>query len=235
MDGYFLTADLLGFGNIVRNSNDAELKTRVGNWIELIDQAKAASRLYNHIQLISDTIFVAADSSEDGLKSIVSFARELLNAGSRRSLPVRGGISHGNFEWGTLTYGKAVIQSHQLESRQNWIGISCQADLPHAASLWGPDGLICYPPPMKSGQIQLLPVIVWDVPPFDEFRASLLTNGLMKAGETLAWPWAQKFANTIEFRTYLEIVGGAGGNYERFHGTLPVETITANVVRPPDA
>jgi hypothetical protein len=229
MEGYFLTADLLGFGSIVKNSDDGELSSRVANWIELVKRAAAGANLCNRIQLISDTVFVAADSTTDGLASIIRFARELLTSGARSSLPIRGGISHGTFEWGELTYGKAVIEAHQLESRQNWIGVACCPGIPHVDQLWGEDGLVCYTPPLKSGQIQVMPVVVWDVPSFDELWKSLCSNGLVKKGEVLAWPWAEKVTNTVEFENYLYILRGKQGTYEKFHGFLPIQTISANL------
>jgi hypothetical protein len=240
MDGFFLTADLLGFSNIVRNSDDEQLSSRIGDWIKLVDEAKAVSKLFNRTQLISDTVFVGAESTHEGLRAIISFAQTLLNVGSRSSLPVRGAISHGQFEWGSLTYGRAVIRSHQLESQQNWLGITCDNELPHVDSMWGFDGLVCYPPPMKDGPVLLMPVVSWDVPTFTELRQSLLSKGLVRAGEYMAWPWAQKVSNTIEFGSYLMILKKAGGDIAKFHGTLPSETIEVNLsqfllkAQPPD-
>ncbi|MFN5495694.1 MAG: hypothetical protein ACK5C3_03830 [bacterium] len=228
MDGYFLTADLLGFSSIVSNSNANELPTRIGAWISLVDSA-AQDAGVEKIQLISDTVFAGADSSAEGLTSLVAFARNLLNRGVCRSLPVRGAIAHGSFEWGNLTYGKAVIQSHQLESKQNWIGIACEQDLLHAEKLWHHDCLVCYPPPLKAGRVTLNPVVAWAVPQFEDLAKSLTSNGLAREEEQLGWPWAQKISNTVEFGSYLKIIRESRSDPSKFSGRLPIEALALNI------
>ncbi|MCK4724302.1 MAG: hypothetical protein KAT29_00795 [Anaerolineales bacterium] len=37
MIGYFFVADILGFGNIVRNSNKVDLLARINSWTTLVD------------------------------------------------------------------------------------------------------------------------------------------------------------------------------------------------------
>ena len=228
MDGFFLTADLLGFSNVINNSNDNEVSARVDAWTSLVDAAAQEAGV-QRLQLISDTVFAGSDSTAEGLTSMVSFACALLNKGARSSLPVRGGITHGSFEWGRLTYGKAVIKSHQLESKQDWIGIACEGNLPHVEKMWRHDGLVCYPPPFKSGSVMLHPVVSWDVPDFESLTKSLTSNGLTRQGEQLSWPWAQKVSNTIEFRTYLEIVRQSKADPSKFIGMLPMHVIALNV------
>ena len=98
MDGYFLTADLLGFSNIVTNSSEDELSERIGDWVTLVETAAHACNVQN-IQLISDTVFASADSTTAGCSSLAAFARRLLNDGVLKSLPVRGAITYGTFEW----------------------------------------------------------------------------------------------------------------------------------------
>lgn len=228
MDGYFLTADLLGFRNIVKNSSDDELSARVTKWISLVE-ASATDPSVRQIQLISDTVFAACESSAEGLSAIVSFARSLLQNGASASLPVRGAITHGSFEWGKLTYGKAVIKSHQLESNQDWIGIACDNAMPHLESMWHHDRLICYPPPLKTGSVMLSPVVAWDVPAFEELTAALTSNGLTSKGEHLSWPWAQKVRNTVEFGVYLKMVRESKIDPGKFVGLLPIQLIALNV------
>ena len=228
VNGFFLTADLLGFSNIVTNSNDEELSSRIDRWISLVETAANDCEI-EHFQLISDTVFASATSSREGLAAIISFGHALLNKGASCSLPVRGAITHGIFNWGKLTYGEAIIRSHQLESKQNWIGITCGNVLPHIDQLWAYDSIVSYPAPMKAGSIALYPVLAWDVPTFDKLTKSLMSGGLSRDGEELSWEWAQKTGNTIEFGMYLQILRESNGDASKFHGLLPIQVIESKL------
>lgn len=118
MEGYFFIADLLGFRRIVQNSTEETLPQRVMAWVDLIETTAGKCGI-KQIQLISDTVFAATESSADGLQRLVSLAHGLLSDGLKQSLPVRGAITHGSYEWGRLTYGKAVIRAHGLEMAQD--------------------------------------------------------------------------------------------------------------------
>lgn len=158
MIGYFFVADILGFGNIVRNSNEVDLVARINSWTTLVDSL-AHQHDIDNIQLISDTVFAYTESSTAGLRKLVEFSRSLLNQGVQQSLPIRGAITHGYFDWGRLIYGIAVITAHELETSQNWIGVSCDNNLPHLEENWGFDSLIAYPTPLKAGSIKIYPVV----------------------------------------------------------------------------
>ncbi|RYG88109.1 MAG: hypothetical protein EON58_20215 [Alphaproteobacteria bacterium] len=138
--GYFLIGDVLGFKNIVNNSKESHLDGKVDAWLQLVDEATEVSKSRIKPQLISDM-------------SLIAFARHLLNEGVKQSILIRGAITFGPYQWGRLTYGKAVIAAHELEMAQDWIGVVCSSHLPDAESCWGQEGLVCYPPPFKSGAI----------------------------------------------------------------------------------
>lgn len=122
--GYLLVADVLGFSAMISNTPAARIEPRIEQWVSLVEHAKTRSAV-SRCHLFSDTVFAATPSSEDGLRSLVSFARELLTTGAEQSFFVRGGIVHGAYSWGALTYGQAVIEAHKLEADQNWIGVAC--------------------------------------------------------------------------------------------------------------
>lgn len=124
MANYFLAVDLLGFSNMVSNLGQNKLDGRIGDWTGLVEKVKTDAGV-NDLQLISDTVFVREEDSEDGLQRIIRFARSLLEKSLDRSLPIRGAITHGAVAWGKLTYGKPVIEAHKLETSQDWIGIAC--------------------------------------------------------------------------------------------------------------
>jgi hypothetical protein len=229
MTGYFFMADLLGFGNIVRNSSDSELSARIGRWTSLVDSLAQEYGIAN-IQLISDTVFAATDSSAEGLTKLIRFSRELLNRGVPLSLPVRGAITHGEYEWGRLTYGKAVVAAHDLETAQNWLGVTCDGVLPHINGCWGFGSLLAYPAPMKSGPIMIRPVVDWDVPSANVLSGLLCREGLTRPHEIIHWGFAEKLNNTIQFSIYKAIVQKAKGNPEQFHGLSTMEAIELNVL-----
>ena len=228
MNGFFLAVDLLGFGNIIRNSDDSQLSIRIDEWIDLVKKA-AAHGAVSKISLISDTVFAATESSTEGLHGLIEMSRYLLSKGVRASLPVRGGITHGQYTWGEFTYGKAVIESHSLEMNQNWIGITCSNNLPYVDQFWGIDSLICYPPPMKKGLIGTSPVVAWDVPQFDDLTKYLCQKGLTAPNEFLQWPWAEKVSNTVQFGVYRRMVKKDQLDCKHFRGFLPIQAIEMNI------
>ncbi len=228
MNGFFLTADVIGFSNIVKNSNSVELNDRIGGWIAVVEAA-ARNAEVTRIQLISDTVFAVSDSTPEGLLSLIRFSQHVLQEGLAASLPVRGAITHGHFEWGQLTYGKAVIQSHQLESTQDWVGIACESNLLFVEQMWGLDKLVCYPAPLKSGPIKLCPVVAWNVPEFAKITKLLTSNGLSAEGEQLSWQFAHKVRNTVEFGLYLKMIAKSGNDPCKFHGLLPIQIIELSI------
>jgi hypothetical protein len=232
LNGYVLALDLLGFGNIIKNSSEADLPNRIQEWISLTEKAKQSSGL-SRVQLISDTVFVSADSSPSGLKALVAFSKVILNEGIPQSLPVRGAISHGPYEWGTLIYGKAVVDAHILEANQDWIGITCANDLPHIDQVWDIDSVLCYPTPLKSGYVCLNPVISWDVPEYTVLSSYLMSKGLTTPGEIIQWPLLAKLNNTVQFGIYRKIIKEAGLDCKTFRGTSPMEAIALNVRQVP--
>lgn len=227
--GYFLVADLLGFGRIVKNSTEPSLNARIDEWINLVE-ATAYLHGINHLQLISDTLFVGAPSSVEGLSGLLGFSRDLLSKGIEKSFPMRGAIVHGEYVFGKLTYGRAVIAAHELEQAQNWIGITCAPNLPGIKDLWSLDRVVCYPAPQKRGQMKLYPVVSWPVPPTEKLMQLLMDGGLTRAQEVITWELGEKANNTILFRLYQEFLRKRVVDCSRFHGTLPVHPIEAGLI-----
>jgi hypothetical protein len=224
--GYFLIADVLGFGRIVHNSSDADLDTRIQAWVHLVESTASKFGIVR-LQLISDTLFVAVPSSTEDLVKLVDFSRQLLANGIEQSFPVRGAIVHGTFAWGKLTYGRAVISAHELEQAQNWIGIACAPQLPGVETLWSIDRLICYPPPFKRAPIRLHPVVSWPIPDAARLMKLLMGGGLTKDGDTITWELGEKVNNTVLFRLYVDLLRAKGAAPVKFHGLLPVHPIDA--------
>ena len=156
-------------------------------------------------------------------------AKAILNEGVIQSFPVKGAIVYGEYTWGNLVYGKAVIDAHELESQQTWVGISCANNLPHIETAWGFDSLLCYPAPKKSGSVCLHPVISWDPPEYEQLQSYLSMKGLCSKGEIMSWSWADRVQHTIAFALYKRILVGANGSPNIFRGMLPIQTIDLNM------
>jgi len=215
--GYFFIGDVLGFKNIVNNSKDSQLDGKVETWLNLVDEATDYSKSRIKPQLISDTVFCKAIEGRAGLQSLISFARYLLDNGLKRSILVRGAITYGSYQWGRLTYGKAVISAHELEMAQDWIGVTCN-QLPDAKHFWGENGLVCYPPPLKTGPITLHPCVVWDVPDERTLISASTAFPLTTAGEQLQNSWRSRLRNTCDFGRYLNQLS-PGDDWSTFRGS----------------
>jgi hypothetical protein len=226
--GFFFMADLLGFGNIIRNSTPDQSTNRVARWVELVDQAAAAHQIES-IQLISDTVLAAAGDSPEDLRRLVRFGQHLLNDGVPASLPIRGAICWGQYTWGRLTHGKAVVEAYTLEKAQNWIGISCGIPLPHADGLFDFDSLLLYQPPMKAGPAISRAVVDWRVPPANELMNLLGREGLAANGESFTWDLGQKYSYTVLFAIYKELVRAKRLNPRHWHGATGIELVDLHI------
>jgi hypothetical protein len=223
--GYLLIADILGFSNIIKNVSDSELNARIGDWTTLI---KELGNRYNFTdyQLLSDTLFLSVASSDnETFKRLIHYCQELLSEGLEKFIPIKGALTFGNYEWSEFIYGKAIIDGHEIESSQNWIGITLQHGIPNTENHWSPDKIICYPPPMKGGKMELFPVIAWAVPNTETLIKQTVGKGLIKDGEVLNWNWGEKIRNTIEFKIYLDMLKKRQQTGQYFHGMMPIQVI----------
>ena len=223
--GYFFIGDLLGFGKIIENRSSDELAKRIEEWLQLV---KDGAEKYNikKLQLISDTVFVATDSSAEGLKQLTNFGQYLLNNGVPKSLPIRGAITHGEYFWNeNFTYGKAVIEAHKLEITQNWVGVACSPTLPHLSNQSWPSTLVCYMVPKKNGDAMLQAAVVWEVPDLEKLSGFLCAKGLTKAGDRIDWGFADRIIHTINFRNYIHLLKLKGLPNNKFIGLLPNHVI----------
>jgi hypothetical protein len=227
--GYFFLGDLLGFSKLITNLGPEAADERVHSWTDLLDEVSRTAGV-SRMQLISDTVFAATDATEVGLERLVRFSRIVLELGVARSLPVRGAISFGTFTWGRLTHGVAVVQCHELERRQQWIGVACSSGLPHVTSQWDINKLVCYPAPMASGPIQLRPIVAWTIPAFDVLTKALTNRGLTRDGEALSWEFANKVSNTSQLRMYLRFLDQTRNSPSAFHGFHPLQVIEQHFV-----
>ena len=150
--------------------------------------------------MISDTLFVFEDGTQEGLNKLINFSRSLLERSLENYFPIRGAITCGNVAWGDLIYGSAVIEAHLLEKSQDWIGITCASGLDVT---WSWDSVCCYPVPKKKGPYKVYPAVIWSIPNGKEFITRCCGKGLMRDQEILHWEQYSKFSNTQKFSLYV--------------------------------
>lgn len=219
MENYLLVADVLGFSKMVSNSSDEILPERIDTWIRLVEEVSCETKI-EKIQLISDTIFAKVTDSELEPERLFRFAQLLLERGMENSFPIRGAITYGEVSWGSLIYGKAVIEAYRLERSLDWIGIAC-GQLPKVPWSW--ELACCYPVPKKDGMVQLSAAIVWNMPAAKEFIKQSTSGGLMQAGEIFRWEHYTKQLNTLNFSQYIRHAMQAGFDPERYPYQMPLQ------------
>jgi hypothetical protein len=221
MVGYFFMCDLLGFKQIIRNSDDLQRTQRIGRWVSLVSDSARATGV--EIQLVSDTVFARAEDSAQGLRRLIAFAQRLLNEGVPRSLLIRGAIVRGEYDWGALIYGPAVVDAYELEAAQNWVGVTCHVNVVHADELTAFGSLIRYNPPFKTQTAATHSVIDWSIPSPQQLLPMMGGEGLLKAGDFFTWELLNKLNNTALFSMYKARVRALGGEAGNFYGITGIE------------
>jgi hypothetical protein len=206
-DMYCYVGDLLGFQNTVMNLGKNEQKMRISEWTKFLDESIKRFDNIKNYQLISDTIFIGADSNKNGLENLLDLSKYLLNEGINKSFLLRGAITFGEADWDDprIVFGKSIVEAYNLANNQNWIGTCCGERLPHIRSLWNFDRVFVYPVPMKKGAIRLLPAVSWKIPVTEILCRAATDKGLTIKGEVLNWEsYGYKIQNTRLFSMYLE-------------------------------
>ena len=222
MNSHILVADVLGFSRLVANLEHGQLDERLSIWANLVEEIRIETGV-QHSQLISDTIFVREDDSAEGLLRLLRYSKFLLERGLASHFPIRGAITNGKMTWGSLTYGKALVRSHELERQQNWIGIACESNLPSIPWSW--DLVCCYPVPKKTGSIQLGPAVVWNIPKAPDLIRQCTAKGLLKAGDHFVWELHSKLANTLDFSKYVRNAKEHESDPAKYHQEFSVGLI----------
>ena len=93
MEQFVLVADVLGFSAIMRNVPGELRSKRLDDWLGAINRSILPDQ---RRQVVSDTVFVTAATSEDGLRGLIQTARHLLEQGVVNNLPIRGAIARGD-------------------------------------------------------------------------------------------------------------------------------------------
>ena len=128
MDGYIAFLDLLGFSRFV--ARDTFNKT-VDAYFTIVDESVDAQSSQVIFAIASDSIILTTtgDTLSHLRALLVTVSRITYRSLMDLGLPIRGGISFGNFERkpkgeaGTLVAGRGVVAAYELEQLQNWVGV----------------------------------------------------------------------------------------------------------------
>ena len=228
MEALVLFADILGFKNIVKNTDLQVLLDRMAKWEALL-KTKCEELHLDKIKLLSDSLVVSCSPKKDEFESLIQFSKILLESSVKLFLPVRGGISYGEYDFQMLSLGKAFVEAYEVQSDQQWIGISCDESLPVElmTDCWDLNHLVCYPPPFKKKKVTVLPVVLWDIPGYEILIGSLTQGGQLKKWEEIGWDLLYKLNNTLEFKQYVNFLKHFNESPEFWHSRFPAQIIDA--------
>ena len=221
---YFMVVDILGFTEIIKNLGHEEQNQRIMDWLALVETTRVEARVAEP-QMISDTLFVREEDSLEGLTRLLRFAKLMLERGLEKNFPLRGSIVHGDAAWGKLTYGEAVIDAHQMERSLDWIGVACEPNLLRLDQLWDWDVVVRYPVPKKTGFLELMGAVAWNVPDIDELFLSATDKGLVDESADATWGPIAKIERTIQFGMYLTMGKSACMDPKSSPGWFPMYVI----------
>ena len=216
---YVLVADVLGFSAIMRNVPADSRAERLSAWLDLI--ARSVSENLRH-QVVSDTVFVTAPPTNEGLSELIDAAKHMLEQGAFNSLPLRGAIGRGDVEWlSDAVWGAGIVDAYALGQRSEWLGIVLdQSTDPLPDEFFDARRLVTYPTPFKDGPVRMHANVRWAAPPASAL-VQLTTSGfLFQPEEVLGWSWLRKVQATSDFRLYLDLIDAAG---------IPCSGYTANL------
>jgi hypothetical protein len=242
MDEVFCYAgDILGYKNILLSLPPNEQWVRVNEFKEFVHEATGKYGFQDSYLIASDTVFVTAVNSKDGLDRLLKFSSHLLENGIKKALPIRAAIDFGPAEIDSKNgsvYGKAAAQAYSLAEEQDWIGTCCAENsdddseklqekkpkLPYIDELWDFNRIFCYPVPMKNGKVLLRPTVSWNVPSYKDFRVNTVEKGLVSERD-MDWKYANRVQNTIIFSQYLHAsrYGRINAKPNLFSGDLPIQ------------
>lgn len=242
--------DILGFKNMLGDMPLSELAQKYEGIISNINlfnkpfsRGDELSLFTDHsenqrwciVNVFSDSIIlVSEDETEESCLKLLIYTWRLLQLTIASDMPVRGGISYGDFyinEKLNVFLGEALTNAYTLEGRQEWVGVAIDSKLSDTfpkifnnklySSLLFP----VYPVPLKGNTSKNLNVLNWRL----NLVAKQGTRLLFKESNELSAK--KKIENTLQFaKTIID-----GGKVYVYGDDWPVElrTIYVGNSKPP--
>jgi hypothetical protein len=227
---YCYVADLLGFKSMILNLPPEQQEDRVKDWIQLVSEGTSKFKIQKY-HLVSDTIFVGAEDSEEGLKDLLNYSKYMLENGIKKSFLLRGAISYGDVTWNEhISYGKSIVDAYNIANDLEWVGTACQHGIiPQNSSLWKTELIVQYEVPMKNGKVYAKPAVIWNVPPIPQLKDLTRAGGLLGRGANeFSFTNLNKIQNTALYSQYVKKLLALKLPLDQVYGSFPLELVISN-------
>lgn len=126
--GYVALLDVLGFSAMVARDTDGK---QVADYLRALEEAfpsQGRSSAVDYVVFSDSIILTTRDETVDSLNALVMGCSSLFGRLLDREISLRGAITHGPYirektESGIFVAGSAIIEAHEFERRQDWVGI----------------------------------------------------------------------------------------------------------------
>lgn len=132
---YLLYLDILGFSEYVKKQGTEAIYNIVKELLSYIKIWTEANTNFEVIYFSDSFIFYQKEAQfiDTAFIDIIGIAQDIFIFFLSREIPVRGAITFGEFfveqnddSKHQIYYGKALVEAHKAEQRENWIGITIE-------------------------------------------------------------------------------------------------------------
>jgi len=134
-NGFLLYIDILGFSKFVEKNDPQTILYIIKPALEYFNMWKEANQSMNVLYFSDSFIFYQNKPNyvDTAFMDIIGITKNIFIYLLSKEIPVRGTISFGEFHVDTsknhnqnIYFGKALVEAHKAEKRENWIGITLE-------------------------------------------------------------------------------------------------------------
>ncbi len=132
---YLLFLDILGFSELVENKNSDDVYDVINSALSSFSRWEELNKQFKTIYFSDTFLFYQEPKgyADWAFLDVYGIGAMLLSAMLAKGIPARGSIVFGEFEVKNdskdrhqLYFGKALIEAHKAEKKEQWIGITIQ-------------------------------------------------------------------------------------------------------------
>jgi len=206
---------MLGMSSLIKSNPDLAwrklndlsiaIEERLKGYIECLITGEC---IHINSFIFSDTVIAFTNSdTENDAKAIVCLTTDFFARSLNLCVPLRGGISYGQFQFDSnrnLFAGPALLEAYKLGESSQWIGISLDKKVAEVVSKLS----ISKSPQGKDT------VVNWDVPIKNEKCENLTENRMV-----LNWPESHrnnyKLSTKLNVKTFYQLFSELFGPFEK--------------------
>jgi len=137
---YVLLLDILGFSELVKTRGKTEVLSTINEALKAFDRWESLNKSFKTIYFSDTFLFYQVDKGygDWAFLDIYAIGGFILTALLAKGIPARGAITFGDFEVvdcesekHQVYFGAALVEAHQAEQREGWIGITIQPSAWH--------------------------------------------------------------------------------------------------------